>query len=359
MNPVNNNWRDFCPKCKYYEETFGVCSKIHFNINSQKKSFNKKCDSEFYEPNDEKIAIIQNELKGKEAIELGKNKTEGDNIEREKEQKDLRGWLLIFVISTFIVFISAQIDLYNIYQHGSNNERSLSWLEVAISYVGIGAALLLIKQRIRRSVWVARTFLLLNLAWGLLVSMIAEDIISFPYMNFVDHYMDKQAIQIILYSIFWLIYLSTSSRVKAIYPCVKETNMQQENHTKIINETLKKGQRPTSVSVICVIGSIGQLLIIPWIFFWHISYNPFYSIYVVSSVFIGLACMVGLWMMKKWSIYVYIGLLVQNYFIYFILHIWSMIFRYIPKIQIRNSILLLLIPAIVIFFALKNVSKMK
>jgi len=55
-------------------------------------------------------------------------------------------------------------------------------------------------------------------------------------------------------------------------------------------------------------------------------------------------CMVGLWMMKKWGAYVYTGFAALNQIVLIAMGVWS--------------ILALLIPAIVIFFALKNVSKM-
>jgi hypothetical protein len=54
--------------------------------------------------------------------------------------------------------------------------------------------------------------------------------------------------------------------------------------------------------------------------------------------------MVGLWMMKKWAAYTYTGLVVINQIVLIVMGVWN--------------ILALLIPAVVVFFALKNISKM-
>jgi hypothetical protein len=55
-------------------------------------------------------------------------------------------------------------------------------------------------------------------------------------------------------------------------------------------------------------------------------------------------CMLGLWMMKKWAVYTYIGLIALNQIFLLAMGLWSA--------------MALLMPAVVIFFALKHVSKM-
>jgi hypothetical protein len=54
--------------------------------------------------------------------------------------------------------------------------------------------------------------------------------------------------------------------------------------------------------------------------------------------------MIGLWMMKKWGAFTYTGFAILNQVILLATGLWN--------------ILALLLPAIVIFFALKNLSKM-
>lgn len=54
--------------------------------------------------------------------------------------------------------------------------------------------------------------------------------------------------------------------------------------------------------------------------------------------------MLGLWMMKKWAVYTYAGLVALNQIVFLAMGIWST--------------MALIVPAIVIFFAFKHVSKM-
>lgn len=54
--------------------------------------------------------------------------------------------------------------------------------------------------------------------------------------------------------------------------------------------------------------------------------------------------MLGLWMMKKWAVYSYAGLVALNQIVFLTMGIWST--------------MALIVPAIVIFFAFKHVSKM-
>ena len=112
-----------------------------------------------------------------------------------------------------------------------------------------------------------------------------------------------------------------------------------------MNETTEKAKRPASITVICVIGFIGVLITVLLI----VSpiaqqVGSWYPPYLGFSAVIGLACMVGLWMMRKWAAYTYTGFVALNQVVLLAMGVWN--------------IMALLIPAVVIFFALKNVSKM-
>jgi hypothetical protein len=112
-----------------------------------------------------------------------------------------------------------------------------------------------------------------------------------------------------------------------------------------MSETTEKAKRPTSITVICVIGFIGALITVPLIFSPIApQIGAWYPPYLAFSAVVGLVCMVGLWMMKKWAAYTYTGFVALNQIVLLAMGVWN--------------ILALLIPAIVIFFALKNVSKM-
>ena len=78
------------------------------------------------------------------------------------------------------------------------------------------------------------------------------------------------------------------------------TVRQQEEQTKTMNETAEKAKCPTSITVVCVIGFIGALITVPLIFSpLAQQVGSWYAPYIGFSAVIGLACMVGLWMMRK------------------------------------------------------------
>ena len=108
---------------------------------------------------------------------------------------------------------------------------------------------------------------------------------------------------------------------------------------------IEKARRPTSLTVICVIGFIGSLFSLPLVFTSPAQQiGTWYPPFLAFASLTGLVCMVGLWMMKKWAAYAYIGLVAVNQLVLYAMGLWS--------------ILALLIPAIVVCVALKNFSKM-
>jgi hypothetical protein len=106
-----------------------------------------------------------------------------------------------------------------------------------------------------------------------------------------------------------------------------------------------KAGRPASITIICIIGLLGALITVPLVFtvITHQVYT-WYPLYTVFSFIIRLACLIGLWMMKKWAAYTYTGFAVLNQIVLLTAGRWN--------------ILALIIPAVVIFFALRNLSKM-
>jgi len=113
-----------------------------------------------------------------------------------------------------------------------------------------------------------------------------------------------------------------------------------------MNDTPAKTKRPTSITVICIVGFIGALLAVPLVFSPVAQQvGAWYPPYLGFSAIVGLACMVGLWMMKKWAAYTYTGFAIVNQVVLLAMDVWN--------------VLALLVPAVVIAFALKHVSKMK
>lgn len=107
----------------------------------------------------------------------------------------------------------------------------------------------------------------------------------------------------------------------------------------------EKAKRPIAITIICVVGFIGAALAIPLIFSptargigaWYPPYLAFCSV-------VGLACMVGLWLMRKWAVFLYTGLTAVNQVVLLAMGVWN------P--------LALALPLIVVVVAFINLSKM-
>ena len=109
--------------------------------------------------------------------------------------------------------------------------------------------------------------------------------------------------------------------------------------------TLETSARPWAITIICVIGFIGVAFSVPQFFSpaaqeigaWYLPYLGF-------SVILGLACMLGLWRMKKWAAYTYTGFVVLNQLVLYTNGLWNV-----------HSLVL---PLVVVLFILKYVAKM-
>ena len=106
-----------------------------------------------------------------------------------------------------------------------------------------------------------------------------------------------------------------------------------------------RSKRPSSITFICVLGFIGAILTVQLVFSSAArQIGSWYPPYLAFSALIGLVCMIGLWLMKKWSVYAYAGLALLNQVVLLVMGRWN--------------IMALLIPAIVIIVGYKHLSKM-
>jgi hypothetical protein len=121
--------------------------------------------------------------------------------------------------------------------------------------------------------------------------------------------------------------------------------MEQQNIDNQVNEKQEEKKRPTAITVICVLGFIGAGFTIPLIFS-DIAGQiaSWYPTYLGLSAIIGLSCMFGLWQMKKWAAYTYIGFVVLNQIVLLTMGSWN--------------IMAILIPAIIIGITLTHINKM-
>lgn len=113
-----------------------------------------------------------------------------------------------------------------------------------------------------------------------------------------------------------------------------------------IENTLATASRPTSITVICIIGLIGGLFTIPLIFT-NIARNigAWYPPYLAFTAAAGFVCMVGLWKMKRWAVFTYTGLVALNQVVMLAMGIWN--------------VFALLIPGIIIVMVFRQLSKMR
>ena len=105
--------------------------------------------------------------------------------------------------------------------------------------------------------------------------------------------------------------------------------------------------RPTSITVICVLGFIGAgfgLLALPLILSHTSMFPGWYLPYLLVSAVTGFVLMIGMWKMKKWGALGYAGFSAFNQVVLLIGGLWT------P--------MALIVPAIVSVIALTHLSKM-
>lgn len=121
--------------------------------------------------------------------------------------------------------------------------------------------------------------------------------------------------------------------------------MFEETNHQAIDDTDNDSKRPTAITVICVIGFIGAAAAVPLLL------SPYpkmvgrgYPQFLAASCFLGLVSMIGLWKMKQWGAYLYTGGAIISQIGLIGMGLWS------PQYAV--------IPAIIVFIALKNMHKM-
>lgn len=107
----------------------------------------------------------------------------------------------------------------------------------------------------------------------------------------------------------------------------------------------EKAKRPIAITIICVLGLLGAVISVPLIFSSVArGIGAWYPPSLALCSVIGLACMVGLWMMRKWAVFLYTGMVAVNQVVLLAMGVWN------P--------LALALPLIVVAVAFMNLSKM-
>jgi hypothetical protein len=94
-------------------------------------------------------------------------------------------------------------------------------------------------------------------------------------------------------------------------------------------------KRPIAITIICIIGFIGAAFTVP-VFFMDVmrSLPPWYPWLLGVSAVIGLACLIGLWMMRKWAVYIYTAFAAINQVILIATGLWNPFALILPAIVI-------------------------
>jgi hypothetical protein len=92
-------------------------------------------------------------------------------------------------------------------------------------------------------------------------------------------------------------------------------------------------RRPVLITIICVIGFIGVPASLLLLFSDRISLLPsWYPALLAVSALIGLVCIIGLWMMRRWAVYTYTGFFVANQLLMLATGLWSPMALILPLI---------------------------
>ena len=94
-------------------------------------------------------------------------------------------------------------------------------------------------------------------------------------------------------------------------------------------------RRPVVITVICVIGFIGGLLVVPRIFGDTArSIGAWYPLHLAFSAAAGFVCFIGLWKMRRWGVFAYTGFFLVNQAFMLAMGVWSIYALVIPGVFI-------------------------
>jgi hypothetical protein len=92
-------------------------------------------------------------------------------------------------------------------------------------------------------------------------------------------------------------------------------------------------KRPVAIVIICAIGFLGALFALPLIFSDAAQdIGPWYPPALMASACIGAIALLGLWMMRKWAVYLYTAMTVINQVVVLYMHVWNPLTLIVPGI---------------------------
>lgn len=84
-------------------------------------------------------------------------------------------------------------------------------------------------------------------------------------------------------------------------------------------------ERPLPFTVACKIGIIGAVISLPYVLSGsHVKdVGGWFPFYMIFSTVVSIYCLLGLWSMRRWSLYLYSGLLLANQTILLSVGLWN------------------------------------
>jgi uncharacterized membrane protein (DUF2068 family) len=95
--------------------------------------------------------------------------------------------------------------------------------------------------------------------------------------------------------------------------------------------------RPVLITIICIVGFLEAAYTLKYIF----TTSPLHTVYQIifgAEAIIGFICFSGLWKMKKWSVYLYIGFTAVYLIVMLLLGYWSIYPLIMPVLYIATML---------------------
>jgi hypothetical protein len=111
-------------------------------------------------------------------------------------------------------------------------------------------------------------------------------------------------------------------------PAVKQKNVVTEQPESL---PTSPSRRPIAMTAICVVSGLGILFTIPLIFSEAAaSIGAWYPPFLAASAAVGAACTVGFWLIRRWAVYLYTGLLCLSQIVLLAMGVWNIVALLIP-----------------------------
>jgi hypothetical protein len=111
-------------------------------------------------------------------------------------------------------------------------------------------------------------------------------------------------------------------------PAVKQKNVVTEQPESL---PASRSRRPIVMTAICAVSGLGILFTIPLIFSEAAaSIGAWYPPFLAASAAVGAACTVGFWLMRRWAVYLYTGVLCLSQIVLLAMGAWNIVALLIP-----------------------------